>query len=148
MSAISINTNDLIIDAGSGVAMYWIIDKYLRRSFPVEYSDFLTVGLAGGVGLSVLSPILTNLMAGKNLLDGITIDKEMLIDMAIAIPTAGGLFYLIKMVFPSVKTDIIRRYVGVIGSIIGTTMIQPTIRKFILHEAGSPLPPPPSNNSI
>ena len=120
---------DLTITAGSAVASYWIIDKFLYEMFPDDYKQFLAIGLVGASSITILGPIVENMIAGKNLMDGIDFDKDMLIDAAITLPTTYGLYYLIMKLFPEMTESTIRRYAGLIGSVIGSDMLLPYIRR-------------------
>ena len=120
---------DLSITAGSAVATYWMIDKFISEMFPEDYMQFLSIGLVGSASITLIGPIVENMINGKNLMDGIDFDKDMLIDACITLPTSYGLFYMINNLFPQMDETVIKRYITIICSVIGSDMLLPYIRK-------------------
>ena len=120
---------DLSITAGSAVCTYWLIDKFISEMFPEDYQQFLTIGLTGAASITIIGPIIENMINGKNLMTDVDFDKDMLIDMAITLPTTYGLYYMINRLFPELSETTIKRYISIIGSVIGSDMLLPYIRK-------------------
>lgn len=119
---------DLTITAGSSVAMYWVIDSFLKQMFPSAYRDFFVVGLVGAGSITLLAPILSNLIDGKNLMDGVHFDKNMLIDVGLTGATTIGLEYVILTFFPQLNRTTVQRYVSLIISSIGSKMLLPYLK--------------------
>ena len=97
--------------------------------FPQDYQQFLTIGLTGAASITIIAPIIDNLINGRNLMDGISFNKDMLIDAAITLPTTFGIHYVIMKLFPEMDETIVKRYITIICSVIGSDMLLPYIRK-------------------
>ena len=69
----SIDLKQISIKAGSGIALYWAIDKMLPKEGLMEYA---AVGLTGGVGLGIVAPILNSLINGTDFLGGIAFNGK------------------------------------------------------------------------
>jgi len=124
----AINLSDLTIKASSGVAIYWMIDKFMSNDS--GYQLYLKVGLVGASGLTVLAPIFNNMMSGKNLLEGIIFDKAILKNMLTYGSITAGLFAAIKYVFnDQIEDSMLYKYLAVVTSIIGSDMLSDVIVK-------------------
>lgn len=121
----AIDMKDLTIKSASGIALYWVINKMLQSE--TGYNEYLKVGLAGAGGLTLVAPILQNMIDGKNLLDGITVDTTLFKEMAIDGVITTAIYWALKTVMGGTVDIVIYRYVSVIASIIGADMVKPLV---------------------
>lgn len=122
----AIDLKDITIKSISGISLYWLITKTL--SLRSDYADYLNVGLAGAGGLTIVAPILQNLIDGKDLMTGITFDTLMLKNALIDGGMSMAVYLALRFAFGNkLDTSVLNRYVGVICSVIGGDMIRPFI---------------------
>lgn len=122
----AIDLKDITIKSISGVSLYWLITKTL--SLRSDYADYLNVGLAGAGGLTIVAPILQNLLDGRDLMAGLSFDSTMLKNALVDGGMSMAVYLALRFAFGSkLDVSLLNRYVGVICSVIGGDMIRPYI---------------------
>lgn len=122
----SIDLKGITIKATSGVAMFWLINKFLESDD--GYMQYLKVGLVGASGLTIMAPIIQNVLDGKDLLSGVKLDKDMLKMFVVDGALTAGLYYAIKMLINvDGSENIIKKYAVIVASVIGTDMLSSVV---------------------
>jgi len=121
---------DISITAGSSIALYWLFDNYVKENFPYDYREFLTIGLVGGSSITILAPIIDNLINNRDILTGINFDKNLFINLGTNVGLSGILFIVLKQ-FIDVEESMLSKYVSMIVSVVGSKMIAPYVIKAV-----------------
>jgi hypothetical protein len=126
----------ILIPTLSGVGLYWVLSRkmiqWTQNVINASSEDTLFISLiSGGINITIISPILENFIQGRNLMDGITFDKNMLIDVSITSATTYGLMYLLSMLFTNISRSQLWFYASLCASIIGSYILKPIIRSSI-----------------
>ena len=120
----SIDMKDISIKSASGVAIFWVLDKVLKSRD--NYMEYVQVALAGATGLTIIAPILNNLINGATTFSSLTFDAAFLKNILIEGGITGVLYYILKMFFgDKISDSLMYRYIAVIVSIIGADVLTP-----------------------
>lgn len=124
----AIDLKDITIKASSAIALYWVIDRTLTSD--ENYMEYLRVGLVGAAGLTVIAPLLDNMLNGKDIMNGINFNMNMVKQMLIDGGISAVIYFALKTIFADqINDSLLYKYVAVIASVIGADMFMPSLMK-------------------
>ena len=121
----SIDIKQIAIQSGSSIAVFWLIDKMLQ-SDNGSYTELLKIGLVGAAGLTVVTPIINNLLNGVSIFNGIIFDKALLYRMLVTGGLSAVLYYIFRYLFSErIDESTMNKYIAVIVSVLGASALEP-----------------------
>ena len=125
----AIDPKDVIIKGTAGVAVFYLVNKFIV-SEEYGWSEVIRAGLSSSVGLSVVAPIIDNILNNRDMTTGLNVDKNMFKNMVVQAGIGGGLYYILRMLFGTqVASEPLYKYASLIISVIGSDMISPLVLK-------------------